>query len=272
MKRTKSKNIETYKYFLHYEDPLEIPLDQLANQLGVHKNKLIALIGSAKRYPHIYLELRRLGYAEDQIPHWLRRPNEKNAETARDRLEPVKPRLENAKVAYPNAKNAENAETYAQNAETLRTTTKPIEFAPPYTSAPQQISTPATQRLPSLSVAEQPPQRGQFVDYPSERPITIESLDGRILYTNQPEKMWSSPFQSEMAAINLEMGQRIDDLRQRMYEDTSRRMLRYRDRIREKRMREEVLRDLEERARTEPDPFTRLQYIQLLNLLKSSGY
>jgi hypothetical protein len=272
MKRTKSKNIETYKYFLNYDDPLKIPLEPLAKQLRVHKNKLIALIGSAKRHPHIYTELRKLGYAEDQIPSWFVRPSEKIAKKASNRLEPMKPRLENAQVAYPNARYAENAETYDQNAETLRTATEPIDMVPPHTSAPQQISAPATQRLPSLSVAEHTPQRGQFVDYPNERPITIESLDGRILYTNQPEKMWRSPFQSEIAAINLEMEQKIDDWRQRMLEETQRRLLGYRDRIREKRMREENLRDLEERARTEPDLFTRLQYIQLFNLRKSRGY
>jgi len=49
-----------------------------------------------------------------------------------------------------------------------------------------------------------------------------------------------------------------------MYEETLMRLLRYRDRMREKRMREENLRDLEERVRTESNHITRFQYIKLL--------
>ncbi len=78
--QSKSKNIEIYKHLLNF-GTIEIAkkhLSKLSEQLKCHKNKIIACIGQAQRNSKIYIELTNLGYLNDQIPKWFRRPEENN--------------------------------------------------------------------------------------------------------------------------------------------------------------------------------------------------
>ena len=74
MKRMKSKHFHKYLYLLQYDDPKDISYKTLAGFLGVHQNLIIALFGSAQRNHTIYQELRRMGYADYQIPRWFASP------------------------------------------------------------------------------------------------------------------------------------------------------------------------------------------------------
>jgi hypothetical protein len=72
---TKSKNLRIYQCLLKYDKTIQIPIDSLAKEFRCHQNKIIALIGCAKRYETIYLALREIGVPDVLIPEWFRRPS-----------------------------------------------------------------------------------------------------------------------------------------------------------------------------------------------------
>ena len=73
---TKSRHLDKYPYFLNYNDPNDIPYNQLAKRLNVHPNLLRGMIRSARSNSTIYAALRKMGYIDSQIPPWFSHPNE----------------------------------------------------------------------------------------------------------------------------------------------------------------------------------------------------
>ena len=78
--KTKSKNIHLYKEFFLYDAPANIPFRELGKKLGKTPNALRGMIRSAKRNFTIYLAYRRMGYPDNKIPSWFKRPPKHIAE------------------------------------------------------------------------------------------------------------------------------------------------------------------------------------------------
>jgi hypothetical protein len=76
---TKSENLHLYPLFIPYEDPGEIPYDDIAWERGIHPNKLRGMIRAARNNSTIYEALIELGWRDEQIPWWFARPKQKES-------------------------------------------------------------------------------------------------------------------------------------------------------------------------------------------------
>jgi hypothetical protein len=72
--KTKSENLHLYPLFFPYEDPGEIPYDEIAWQEKIHPNQLRGMIRSARNNSTIYEAYIELGWRDKQIPWWFARP------------------------------------------------------------------------------------------------------------------------------------------------------------------------------------------------------
>lgn len=136
---TKSKNLHIYKHFFKYDNPSDIPFEELGKKLGKKPNALRALLRSAKNDYRIYIAYRRMGYQDSDIPLWFQRPPKKIA----DFLELDNPPTQRSS-ATQRPKTAENASTLSA----------PTSQRPESTPNCVIVSRETDERSASLSTAE----------------------------------------------------------------------------------------------------------------------
>lgn len=113
---TKSKNLELYVEFLAYNEPADIPFNEIAAKYSnVTANQLRGMIRSAKHNESIYIALiDRLGYDPEDIPFWFKRPK-------RITIKKRKRQVQQVTVAKPAASQQPIHTTQPQSANTSYT-------------------------------------------------------------------------------------------------------------------------------------------------------
>jgi hypothetical protein len=71
---TKSKNLDLYPHFFEYKEASSIDFHQLGEDLDVEPNRLRGMMRAIKHDSTIYLSLQQAGYADEEIPHYFKRP------------------------------------------------------------------------------------------------------------------------------------------------------------------------------------------------------
>jgi hypothetical protein len=74
MKYSKTENVHIYKEFLKYDNYDEIPVEEIAENLGISLYRVYACKGEVKHNEKIYLELKSMGYSDDSLPPYFKRP------------------------------------------------------------------------------------------------------------------------------------------------------------------------------------------------------